>query len=308
MRELRHWLEWRPGWVILGLTVAFALFAAAAEAAAWTFSKSWAGLAIAYVATAVFLLYVLVTVVAACRVRGGAMKELGLGLAFVIGMVVFHPQLLALAALALGAGGKDLRPIVRLAEAPGLWALGNLCVVLAAAFFGRLVSRLVREAALLPVVAVVASGIDLWGVYWGPVGHLTSTQQGQELARQFSAAIPAVGAAAKAGLPVLGAIGMGDFLFLGLFFFALRRLRLNQVGAFWATFGIMLVAPLFYLLGKALPIAENLPGLPFIALGMIVSNWKHWKLTREEKRHVAVGAVIMAAVIVAILLVKRLVK
>jgi hypothetical protein len=67
----------------------------------------------------------------------------------------------------------------------------------------------------------------------------------------------------------------------------------------------MLVAPLFFLLGKRLPIATNLPGLPFIGLGTIIANWKHFKFSREEKRALLAAAIIIAAVITLILFIVR---
>lgn len=306
-RTFRHWLEWRPWRVIIALGLGFALYSVLTEALAGALPTA-AALAIVYLGTAVFLLYALVTIVAACRVRVGPTGELGLALACLAGMFLCRPPLLGILAVTLNATDALGGPIELLAKLPGLWALGNSCIILAAAFLGRLIGRLLREASLLPVVAVVAAGIDLWGVYWGPVGHLTTSAGGKVIAQQFSAAIPGAGAAARTGLPILAGIGIGDFLFLALFFSALRRLRLNQAGAFWFSFALMLVAPAFFLLDKLLPIASNLPGLPFIALGMIVSNWRHWKFTREEVRSMIAAALIIAAVIAAIIVIKRLVK
>jgi hypothetical protein len=212
----------------------------------------------------------------------------------------------AIGAALLGAKKATVQYIAHFSRLPGIDILGSMTVILVAGFFGRLVGRLIKEANLLLVVTVVAAGIDLWGVYWGPVGNLTKTAGGQELAKQLSATIPGAAAAAKHAVPVvLSAIGMGDFLFVTMFFSILRRLRMNQAATFWATFAIMLVAPLFFFLGKRLPIATNLPGLPFIGLGTILANWKHFKFSREEKRALLAAALIIAAVIAFILFIVR---
>jgi len=307
-KKLRHWLEWWPWWFIIGLAAGFAAFAIGMEILAGIFFRHRLGLLVSYPASAAFLFYALLSILAACRVKVGVAGEMGLALGFFGGMVICHPLLLWLAATLLGAGSWVLSPAQWLARLPGLWMAGNACVILAAAFLGRLVGRIIREASLLPVVAVVASGIDLWGVYWGPVGQLSATEEGRVIGQQFSAAVPGVAAAAKAGLPVLTGIGLGDFVFLAIFFSALRRLRLNQRGAFWVTFAILMVAPAFFLLGEILPVAENLPGLPFIAAGIVASNHRHLKMSRRELRISAAAAAIIIVVIAAIWAVKRFLK
>ncbi|NIM07073.1 MAG: hypothetical protein GTO55_10915, partial [Armatimonadetes bacterium] len=270
-------------------------------------SKHWLAGVLAYLATAAFLLYALLTIVALCRVRAGAPAELGIAIAFLMGMMLCRPPLLAIIAFMLKVSDEAAGPLKWLAQVPGLWTIGTICLILMAGFLGRLVGRVIREANLLLVVTVVAAGIDLWGVYWGPVGQITSTEKGRAIAEQLSAAIPGVSAATRAGLPVLTAIGIGDFLFVAMFFAVLRRLRLNQRATFWAVFAIMTVAPAFFLLGDRLPIAENLPGLPFIGAGTIIANWKHFKFSRQEKHTLLIGAAIIILLICAILLIKRLI-
>ncbi len=313
-KRLRHNLEWRPWWVILALAVGFMAFSLAAEPGVNALLRggrhaSGAGklvpLLVLVGVTAVFLLYALLTIIAVCRVRVGVAGEIGLALAFIVGMSICRPFLLLLVAAFLGKAHQVEAPLNWWASLPGLSSAASICVILAAGFAGRLAGRIIREASLVPVVAVVAAGIDLWGVYWGPVGQITTTPQGKALASAVSAAVPGVAIAAQANLPVLSAVGIGDFLFLAIFFSALKRLRLNQLGAFWITFVILLLAPAFFLLGKHLPIAENLPGLPFIALGIIIANWKQLKLTREEVRTLGWGAVIIIGVVAGVVVVKR---
>jgi len=276
--KLHHWLEWQPWSLIALLSLAFILFNFAIEVLANSLGK--AGALLSYPATALFLLYALVTIVAVCRVRTGPAGELGLGLVFAAGIALFSPLFL------------------------GLKPVHTICVILAAAFLGRLLGRIIREPNLIPVAAVVGAGIDIWGVYWGPVAQVS--QKAPAIASAVSAAVPAAAAAAKAGLPVVTAIGLGDFLFLAIFLFALRRFHLNQRAAFWIILIIMLIAPAFYLLGELLPIAENLPGLPFIAAGIIASNWKHFKISPREKRDLLLAGLIIVGVIAAIVIIKRL--
>jgi|WetSurMetagenome_2_1015567.scaffolds.fasta_scaffold111728_2 hypothetical protein len=304
-QKILHWLEWYPWRVIVVLSAAFSLFFYASDLLVNAFPRRGGIIFLAYPVTVLFLLYALLTIIAACRVKLKPGGEAALTLVFGAGMLLTHPYLLALLGGMIGLGKPALQAALKLHQLPGLWVLGNAFVILAAAFLGRLVSRLIREPSLLPVVAIVAAGIDIWGVYWGPVGHISATAEGQAIAQSFSAAVPAAKAVAAAGLPALSAIGIGDFAFLAMFFAVLKRLRLNQWGSLWVIFGILLIAPVFFLLGKILPIAANLPGLPFIALGVIIANWKYVKLSRREMRDTAIGIVLTAAVIAGILLLKK---
>lgn len=310
IKEFRHRLEWQPWWVILALGVVFAgCFGAAEQLASLLMAhkQPWLMLPLSYLATLGFLFYALLTILAVCRVKVSAAQEIGLALLFFVGIIVFHPMLLSLVVMILGNLKILPAPLKAWAAVPGLVVLGNMCVILTAGFLGRLVGRIVREANMLLIVTVVAAAIDFWGVYWGPVGHITKSEGGAAIAQQLSAALPAASAAAKTGLPVLAAIGIGDFLFLAVFFSVLRRLQLNQRVTFWATLVIMSVAPVFFLLGDKLPIASNLPGLPFIAIGTIATNWRHFKFSQEEKRILVVGALIVAAVIAGIIILMRLI-
>jgi hypothetical protein len=308
-QKLLHWLEWYPWRVIIVLSAAFSLFFYGSDLLVTEFKRHGAVILLAYPVTALFLLYALLTIIAACRVKVGIGGEAVLTGVFALGMLVATPPLLYLLGEKVGLGGPAFKAAFWLKqEIPGLWVLGNAFIILAAAFLGRLVGRLIREPSLLPVVAIVAAGIDIWGVYWGPVGQITSTPEGQAIAKSFSAAVPAAKAVAAAGLPALTAIGIGDFAFMAMFFFVLKRLRLNQWGSLWVIFVILLIAPAFFLLGKILPIAENLPGLPFIALGIIIANWKYVKLSRREMRDAAIGILIIAALIAGIVLLKKSLK
>jgi len=308
-QKLLHWLEWYPWRVIIVLSAAFSLFSYGGDLLASEFKRHGAVVLLAYPVTALFLLYALLTIIAACRVKLSIAGEAVLTLIFAVAMLFASPPLLYLVGEKLGWGKPAFLTAFWLKQhVPGLWVLGNAFVILAAAFLGRLVGRLIREPGLLPVVAVVAAGIDIWGVYWGPVGQITSTPQGEAIAKSLSAAVPAAKAVAAAGLPALSAIGIGDFAFLAMFFAVLKRLRLNQWGSLWVVFGILLIAPAFFLLGPLLPIAENLPGLPFIALGIIIANWKYVKLSRREIRDAAIGIILTAAVIAGIVLLKKSLK
>jgi hypothetical protein len=307
-QKLLHWLEWYPWRVIIFLSAVFSLFFYGSDLLVAEFRRHGAIILLAYPVTVLFLLYALLTIIAACRVKLRIEGEGALTLLFGAGMLLTHPLLLALAGEAVGLGKPALQAALGLNKLPGLWVLGNACIILAAAFLGRLVSRLIREPNMLPVVAVIAAGIDIWGVYWGPVGHMASTRQGQAIAQSFSAAVPAAQAVAAAGLPALSAIGIGDFAFLAMFFAVLKRLRLNQRGSLWVVFGILLIAPVFFLLGKVVHIAGSLPGLPFIALGIIIANRKYVKLSRREMRDAAIGIGLTAAVITGVMLLRRFLK
>jgi hypothetical protein len=300
LQRFRHWLTWYPGWVILGLTVVFSLFCIGMTIGLGHLKQPGLMAVAAYVMTAAFLLYSLLNVVAALRMRLRPAQEAALGMLFLVLMFLCHPQLLYVAAEALHKG-QQVFPAARwLSGVPGLWILGNASVILTAAFLGRFISRIIREPSMMLVVAVVAAIVDFWGVYYGFVHFAQSTEQGKQIVQQFSAAVPGAQAASSAGLPVVTSIGIGDFLFVAVFLAAIHRLKLNEKGAFWATFIFILIAPLFFLVG-----VDNLPGLPFIAAAILLANWRYIKLSKEEVQAVILGGIIIMVLVVGVIFLKK---
>ena len=164
----------------------------------------------------------------------------------------------------------------------GLQPVGDYLIVVAASLFGGLVARLVRERNLLLPVAVVAGVVDFWGVYWGFVAHISQTAP--KVVEQFSSAVPTP-RGVTLPVPVMSAMGIGDFLFTAIFLGVVVRLGLHVTRTLLGVFLAVLLAPVVLWVvplftGKPL---DALPGLPFIGLGVIAANWREFSLTREEK-------------------------
>ena len=156
----------------------------------------------------------------------------------------------------------------------GFWLDGcaDLLLIACASLFGRIVARLIRDENILIPVAVVAAAVDFWGVYWGFVSLVSDTAP--VLVQQFSAQAPVVGTAGPGA--TLSSIGVGDFVFLALFFHCIHKFAMNKNLTFWATLIVLLLIPWI------LSLLPRLPGLPFIALTVIAANWKHFRLSRQE--------------------------
>ncbi len=181
-----------------------------------------------------------------------------------------------------------------------LWFLSAFpfCLILAGVFFGRLVSRIIKESALLVPVGIIAALVDIWGVYWGPVNVLSN---------KAPMAVSAIGSAATVATRVPEAtihhlsaplayiaqitppdsIGMGDFVFLALFLACAVRLGFSAKRTMWGIFIALLCYCLLTAI-KGLTIFGHrmdfgyLPGLVFISGGMLLANLRSWKLTRQE--------------------------
>jgi len=185
---------------------------------------------------------------------------------------------------------------------------GDVFLVVAAVFLGRLVSRMLREPSILLPVAVVAAAVDLWGVYWGFVSHVSKTAP--EVTESLSAQVPQM-ADMPIEIPMVGAMGVGDFLFLALFVAAVDRLGLGLRRTFWALLVVLAAGPtLALLIPKWLfhSELEALPGLPFIALAVLAANWRQVRPSREERVALLYAVLTVAAVIAAYLGIRQLIR
>jgi hypothetical protein len=143
-------------------------------------------------------------------------------------------------------------------------------------------------------VAVVAAVADVITVFWGLVKHVTETAP--EVAETFSAAAP-VELPEGVYAPILAFVGIGDFLFLSLFFAVTIRYAMRPVRTLWASYLVMLLAPLGFAL---VPADSGVPGLPFLAAAALWANWRHIEFSPEEKRALAFAAALVAAVVAAV--------
>lgn len=200
--------------------------------------------------------------------------------------------------LILAAARMDIAPWKRAAFIFGglglklaLWGIGlqehawgvlvaDMALIVGATHFGGLVALLIREPKLLLPVALCAALVDVWGVsYGGPVYQLR--RRAPSVVEQGAARVPALGSARpqrgrRPPPPLL--IGLGDFLFLGLFFSCVVRFGMNTPATLLCT-GVATLIGLVSVVG----FGRALPGLPFLGLGVILPNIKHFSFTREEK-------------------------
>lgn len=148
--------------------------------------------------------------------------------------------------------------------------LRDVFLIIFAGSLGCGISYIVRESNILLPAAVFAAFVDFWSVTWGPLSHILEKK-------------PAIIEAASVHLPtpvpgVPGTmIGMGDFLFLALFFTVLYRFCMNVKGAFWVGYALLTLSMLVVLRwGGAIP------ALVPMSLAIVGMNIKYFKLKRQE--------------------------
>lgn len=159
-------------------------------------------------------------------------------------------------------------------------------MMLTAANIGYLVSLRVTDKNLLLPVVMFAAYIDLWTVTRGPVSKVI--EKAPEVVSAVAAPIPQAGAGAF--VPKF-LIGPGDFLFAGLVFAVVSRLRMNGPRTFWFVLGAMALG----MLAIAVGLLDYLPALIMLAVGVLIANWKEFKLSKPEIIYMVVAAVLLAA-------------
>ena len=169
----------------------------------------------------------------------------------------------------------------------------GLAITFGCAFFGILLSRIVREANVLLPVALVAMPIDYLGAMT-PIGFTqNAVAHNPGLVRALSVPVPAVGGGAHhhGALHPLGFIGPGDALFMAFFFAVALRLNLNVRGTFWWMYGLLTATMLLVLFTEV-----NIAALIPMGLAVLIANFRAFKLKREE-----VFATVYAAALVLVL-------
>ena len=143
-----------------------------------------------------------------------------------------------------------------------------------------------REPNILLPVGLFAAMVDFWGVNWGPVSKAIAKAPGVVAAVSVHVPTPVP------GLPGT-TIGVGDFVFMALFFGILYRFSMNVKGAFWLGYALLTLA-------MAVVMITNLsvPALVPMALAVLVMNMRQFKLSRDELRSTAIAGVFLAAIMV----------
>ena len=174
-------------------------------------------------------------------------------------------------------------------------AIADSLVLAAALLLGSSISGLIRHANLLPPVAIVLTVVDIWTVWLG--GFVARIQQkaqegvviAQRVIEAATIKMPTVATAqyAHVGIPV---IGIGDLFFAAFLFALLWKFGLNARSAFF----LSIVFVIFGLMLAQLPFVPfGVPGLPFIALAILLPNLKSFRYTPEEKKALFIGAIFL---------------
>jgi hypothetical protein len=143
-----------------------------------------------------------------------------------------------------------------------------------ASISGKLTSLIIREGNLLLPSAITMISIDIWAVNIGR----TTPQIAEKASKLFRAAtieLPTAGASVMPAPTLL--VGFGDIFFTAMLLSAMNRFRLDVRISFW-------LATIAVALGLTFVAVTNAPvaGLPFIAIGLLLPNFKKFKLTKRE--------------------------
>jgi hypothetical protein len=156
--------------------------------------------------------------------------------------------------------------------------------MIAAASIGCAVSERVKDKNLLLPVVMFAAYIDFWTVTRGPVATLL--KKAPDLAQALSAPIPLPGAGTFTPVSM---VGPGDFLFMGLVFAAVSRLKMDTVRNYWFVFAAMTIGMLSVVLG----LLSLLPALVVLAIAVVAANWREFKLSKQEIISIAIVGALM---------------
>ncbi|HQK95708.1 MAG TPA: hypothetical protein PLD23_19580, partial [Armatimonadota bacterium] len=181
--------------------------------------------------------------------------------------------------------------------ADGHWAVAvasDLCQLVAAAAGGALLSSLVRESKVVPVLVVTVGLVDVVGVWFGgPVAILIESKP--DVVAAFSQKIPRPGSAVQPAGPgeaprvsYLATAGLGDLVFVAFFFACVARFGLSYAPTL-ATTLVLGAAAMWLATARDLPV----PALPFLAVGTLICNARHFRYTRAERFALLYGAVFL---------------
>ncbi len=178
--------------------------------------------------------------------------------------------------------------------------ISDTLMVLAASLLGLAVSHIIREPNILAPAALFAALVDFAVVsLWIP----RVMQAAPQALSTVAVHVPQVGAKpTPAGLRPIGIIGPADFVFLAFYFACVWRFGM----AARATYIWMVVALAGYMVfqnvvGSLTPrfmdAVDMLPGLVPMAVVLLLVNRKHFRFSREEKRAMAVVALLVLGII-----------
>lgn len=168
----------------------------------------------------------------------------------------------------------------------GMSAVGQAGLILWTAGLGALLALKVKDKNILIPVSIFLVAFDIFLVFTPNSPMQKLMQANPQYLSTIAYKMPQAGSVSPFAF-----IGPADFLFMGMFFVALYRFKMETTKtARW-----MIVAILAYL-GLSF-FTHSLPLMVPIGLTVLIVNWKHFKLTKEEIGSTAVIAVICAGLI-----------
>jgi len=139
-----------------------------------------------------------------------------------------------------------------------LKGLANVGVLSAATGAGLLLARGLREPHYLIMAAVVGAITDIFSVYAGPTKHLVKTSAFPYVSYQW-------GLIGSGG--IFPCVGLGDFIFLALYFAGVRKFGLDQKKTLLAMGAALVIGFLSTLISP-----RGVPALPFMSFGLLAVN------------------------------------
>jgi len=157
---------------------------------------------------------------------------------------------------------------------------------------GSMLARLVETPRHVMPIGIVAAVADTWSVFTGPTKRIMESKNA-ELAMKH-AFVGQPGAEAAEVRPVAGA---ADLVFVALFLCIAARLGLSVWKSAVGMFAGLVVGL------AAATLWGGLPGLPFIAGGFVIANWKRVRPGKTEivKTSIFVAALLLAFAAVALI-------
>jgi len=216
-----------------------------------------------------------------------------LALVVSIARLQMKPRLTALWALLFAVGFVGMVLLPRIGHAGsagaeiGLAAVQDLLLMLTAAFLGCTISYVIREPNILLPAAVFAGLVDYWSVSWGPLSRIMEKKPSVVAAMSVHVPTPVPGVPGTM-------IGMGDFVFLALFFGVLYRFGMNVRGAFWLGY-LLLTAAMLVVLGYG----GALPALVPMGVAVVATNIRRFHLNRDELLATLYVGVLLLVLLVA---------
>jgi len=178
--------------------------------------------------------------------------------------------------------------------------ISDTLMVLAASMLGLAVSHIIREPNILAPAALFAALADFAVVsLWIPRVMEVAPQALSTVAVH----VPQIGAKpTPTGLRPISIIGPADFVFLAFYFACVWRFGMAaQATYIWMV--IALAGYMFFqnVVGSLTPrfmdAVDMLPGLVPMAVVLLVVNRKYFRFSREEKRAMAVVALLVVGII-----------